>query len=234
MEANTLELAVALTKKFTSKPSNEELLKLYSLYKQATEGDNNEDRPGGFDFVAAAKYNSWLAIKGKSKSFQQLYEVYAESMFKICLRYLKNTEDAEDVLSVGFTKVFSQIGGLDYRDEKSFRAWLKKIMINECLMHLRKQHNFLMVTDEEAETIVFQDNQLSNLDSEYLYQEIAALPTGYRTVFNLYCVEGYKHLEIAEMLGIKEATSRSQLNKAKNILKERLILMQKKDERRRV
>lgn len=172
--------------------------------------------------------------KGKSKSFQKLYEVYAESMFKICLRYLKNTEDAEDVLSVGFTKVFSQIGGLDYRDEKSFRAWLKKIMINECLMHLRKQHNFLMVTDEEAETIVFQDNQLSNLDSEYLYQEIAALPTGYRTVFNLYCVEGYKHLEIAEMLGIKEATSRSQLNKAKNILKERLILMQKKDERRRV
>jgi diazepam-binding inhibitor (GABA receptor modulating acyl-CoA-binding protein) len=67
MEANTLESAVALTKKFTSKPSNEELLKLYSLYKQATEGDNNEERPGGFDFIAAAKYNAWLALKGKSK-----------------------------------------------------------------------------------------------------------------------------------------------------------------------
>jgi diazepam-binding inhibitor (GABA receptor modulator, acyl-CoA-binding protein) len=67
MEANTLESAVALTKKFTSKPTNEELLKLYSLYKQATEGDNKEERPGGFDFVAAAKYNSWLALKGKSK-----------------------------------------------------------------------------------------------------------------------------------------------------------------------
>lgn len=67
MKANTLESAVALTKKFTSKPSNEELLKLYSLYKQATEGDNNEERPGGFDFIAAAKYNAWLALKGKSK-----------------------------------------------------------------------------------------------------------------------------------------------------------------------
>jgi len=67
MSANNLEEAVALTKKFTSKPSNEELLKLYSLYKQATEGDNNEERPGGFDFVAAAKYNSWLSLKGKSK-----------------------------------------------------------------------------------------------------------------------------------------------------------------------
>ncbi|WP_373522990.1 acyl-CoA-binding protein [Aquiflexum sp.] len=68
MKANTLEEAVALTKKFTSKPSNEELLKLYGLYKQATEGENQEERPGGFDFVAAAKYNSWLSFKGKSKS----------------------------------------------------------------------------------------------------------------------------------------------------------------------
>jgi diazepam-binding inhibitor (GABA receptor modulator, acyl-CoA-binding protein) len=67
MNATTLDEAVALTKKFTSKPSNEELLKIYSLYKQATEGDNNEERPGGFDFVAAAKYNAWLALKGKSK-----------------------------------------------------------------------------------------------------------------------------------------------------------------------
>ena len=67
MKANTLEEAVALTKKFTSKPSNEELLKLYGLYKQSTEGDNQEERPGGFDFVAAAKYNSWLSFKGTGK-----------------------------------------------------------------------------------------------------------------------------------------------------------------------
>lgn len=68
MKPTTLEEAIALTKKFTSKPSNEELLKLYGLYKQATEGDNETERPGGFDFKAAAKYNSWLAFKGKSKT----------------------------------------------------------------------------------------------------------------------------------------------------------------------
>lgn len=67
MKANNLEEAFALTKKFTSKPGNEDLLKLYSLYKQATEGDNNEERPGGFDFVAAAKYNAWANLKGMSK-----------------------------------------------------------------------------------------------------------------------------------------------------------------------
>jgi diazepam-binding inhibitor (GABA receptor modulating acyl-CoA-binding protein) len=86
MEANTLESAVALTKKFTSKPSNEELLKLYSLYKQATEGDNNEDRPGGFDFVAAAKYNSWFALKGKSKEEASLE--YIDLVNQLATKYV--------------------------------------------------------------------------------------------------------------------------------------------------
>ncbi|MCR9014088.1 acyl-CoA-binding protein [Aquiflexum gelatinilyticum] len=86
MEANTLESAIALTKKFTSKPSNEELLKLYSLYKQATEGDNHEDRPGGFDFVAAAKYNSWLALKGKSKDDASLE--YVNLVNQLATKYM--------------------------------------------------------------------------------------------------------------------------------------------------
>ena len=86
MSAINLEEAVALTKKFTSKPSNEELLKLYSLYKQATEGDNNEERPGGFDFVAAAKYNSWLTLKGKSKD--EAANEYVDLVNKISSKYL--------------------------------------------------------------------------------------------------------------------------------------------------
>jgi diazepam-binding inhibitor (GABA receptor modulator, acyl-CoA-binding protein) len=86
MKANTLEEAVALTKKFTSKPTNEELLKLYGLYKQATEGDNLEERPGGFDFVAAAKYNSWLSYKGKAKS--EATEDYIELVNSISDKYL--------------------------------------------------------------------------------------------------------------------------------------------------
>ncbi|WP_373495992.1 acyl-CoA-binding protein [Aquiflexum sp.] len=86
MKANTLEEAVALTKKFTSKPSNEELLKLYGLYKQATDGDNLEERPGGFDFVAAAKYNSWLSYKGKSKS--EASKEYIELVNSVSDKYL--------------------------------------------------------------------------------------------------------------------------------------------------
>lgn len=86
MKANTLEEAIALTKKFTSKPSNEELLKLYGLYKQATEGDNTEERPGGFDFVAAAKYNAWLALKGKSK--EDATKEYIELVNSISVKYI--------------------------------------------------------------------------------------------------------------------------------------------------
>jgi diazepam-binding inhibitor (GABA receptor modulator, acyl-CoA-binding protein) len=86
MSANNLEEAIALTKKFTSKPTNEELLKLYSLYKQASEGDNNEERPGGFDFVAAAKYNSWLALKGKSK--EEAASEYVELVNQLSTKHL--------------------------------------------------------------------------------------------------------------------------------------------------
>lgn len=86
MNASTLEEAVALTKKFTSKPSNEELLKIYSLYKQATEGDNNEERPGGFDFVAAAKYNAWLSLKGKSK--EDAVEEYINLVNNLSTKYI--------------------------------------------------------------------------------------------------------------------------------------------------
>lgn len=86
MRATTLQEAFDLTKRFTSKPSNEELLKLYSLYKQATEGDNNEERPGGFDFVAAAKYNAWLALKGKSK--EEAADSYIDLVNNISTKYM--------------------------------------------------------------------------------------------------------------------------------------------------
>lgn len=86
MSANNLEEAVALTKKFISKPTNEELLKLYSLFKQATEGDNKEERPGGFDFVAAAKFNSWFALKGKSK--EEAAHEYVELVNQLSTKHL--------------------------------------------------------------------------------------------------------------------------------------------------
>lgn len=86
MSANTLEEAVAITKKFTEKPSNEDLLKLYGLYKQATEGDNESERPGGFDFKAAAKYNAWMNVKGKSK--EEATEQYIQLVEKLSEKYI--------------------------------------------------------------------------------------------------------------------------------------------------
>lgn len=86
MKPTTLEEAIALTQKFTTRPSNEELLKLYGLYKQATEGDNETERPGGFDFKAAAKYNSWLSFKGKSKS--EATDMYLELVEKLSEKYI--------------------------------------------------------------------------------------------------------------------------------------------------
>ena len=86
MAANTLEEAVAITKKFTEKPSNEDLLKLYGLYKQATEGDNESERPGGFDFKAAAKYNAWMNVKGKSK--EEATEQYIQLVEKLSEKYI--------------------------------------------------------------------------------------------------------------------------------------------------
>jgi RNA polymerase sigma-70 factor (ECF subfamily) len=101
-------------------------------------------------------------------------------------------------------------------------------------MHLRKQHNFIMVSEDEAEETGYDDEIIKGIEAKYIFLEIANLPTGYRTVLNLYCIEGYKHQEIAEILNIKEGTSRSQLNKAKKLLKERLDTNIKKDERRRL
>jgi RNA polymerase sigma factor (sigma-70 family) len=170
---------------------------------------------------------------GNNNSLKKLFDVYSSLMFKVCLRYLKNNEEAEDILSIGFTKAFKNLKTFEYRDENQLRAWIKRIMINECLMQLRKQHNFFLVSQDEVEELVYADSALQAFESDYIFAEISSLPTGYRTVLNLYCIEGYKHQEIGQMLNINEATSRSQLNKAKKLLKERLLLNAKKDEKRR-
>lgn len=172
--------------------------------------------------------------KGKPQALRKLFESYSAYMFKVCLRYMKSTEDAEDMLSQGFSKVFQNLSKFEYREELSLKAWIKKAMIFECLMHLRKQHNFIMVSEDEAEETGYDDEIIEGIEAKYIFLEISNLPTGYRTVLNLYCIEGYKHQEIAEILNIKEGTSRSQLNKAKKLLKERLDTNIKKDERRRL
>ncbi len=161
--------------------------------------------------------------KGNNKAQRSLFDFYYALMLNVCLRYVKEQMEAEDLLSQGFTKVFKNIAQFQYQHEHGLRGWIKKIMINECLMLLRKRNNFYLVPLTEADEISVEDVELENMDANYIFQSIAELPVGYRTVLNLYVIEGYTHAEIGVLLNIKEATSRSQLNKAKEALKHKLL-----------
>lgn len=146
-----------------------------------------------------------------------LYDRYAPVMFGVCKRYIRTREDAEDVLVSGLYKVFKNIG--QFKDLGSFEGWIRRIVVNEALMYLRKQHKHY-VTDEieQASSKVTQVSIEDELAAQDIIQLLDQLPTGYRTIFNLYVIEGYKHREIAEMLGISINTSKSQLILAKKKL----------------
>ena len=136
-------------------------------------------------------------------------------MFGICRRYVRNEQDAEDVMVTGFFKIFTKIG--QYSGQGSLEGWMKRIMVNESLMFLRK-HNMnlsIEVNETHVQTKLLPDSQLREQDIMSL---LDYLPIGYRTVFNLYAIEGFKHQEIAEKLGISVNTSKSQLIKARKKL----------------
>ena len=151
--------------------------------------------------------------KKDRKAQQSLYDRYAPTMFGLCRRYVRNREDAEDVVVNGFFKVLTNIH--QFQGSGSFEGWIRRIMVNQSLMFLRKKHNFQMtveVDNVEIKTHVSVEDELAAQDIINLLEK---LPTGYRTVFNLYVIEGYKHREIAEILGISINTSKSQLILAK-------------------
>jgi RNA polymerase sigma factor (sigma-70 family) len=142
-------------------------------------------------------------------------------MFRLCFRYLRSREEAEEVMIGGFMKVFEHLHRFEDRGLGSLDVWIRRIMVNECLMLLRK-YRPLMV---DAAALVSQEAQErtdSNLDAEDLYELICSLPTGYRTVFNLYVIEGYSHKEIAGQLQISESTSKSQLSRARALMQQLL------------
>jgi RNA polymerase sigma factor (sigma-70 family) len=152
---------------------------------------------------------------------RKVYERYAPKMLALCRRYLRTLEDAEEVMSQGFIKVFGKIDA--YRSEGSFEGWIRTIMVREALMHLRAKKNFIHFTDEmERFSEQFEVQPTQDMDAEYLIALIDQLPPGYRTVFNMYAIDGYKHHEIAEILGISENTSKTQLMRARALLKDLL------------
>lgn len=153
---------------------------------------------------------------------RRLYEQHAPKMLGVCRRYLKRLEDAEDALVEGFCKVFANLG--QYTGTGSFEGWIRRIVVNECLMALRKKHALKNAYEIQEHYDLHDDqNVVAELAAQDILQLLDQLPNGYRTVFNLYVIEGYKHREIAELLGISINTSKSQLILAKKRLQKLLL-----------
>jgi RNA polymerase sigma-70 factor (ECF subfamily) len=163
------------------------------------------------------------ARSGNAAAQKALFDHLADPMMALCCRYLKNREDAEEVLLDGFYKFFSHLPGFRYQGEAALYSWVKKIMINECLMFLRRRHSFSVVSDKSAEEVALPAEPLANLSAAEIVDLIVQLPVGYRTVFNLHVIEGMEHREIAKTLGIAEGTSKSQLSKARVLLQKMLL-----------
>jgi RNA polymerase sigma-70 factor (ECF subfamily) len=140
-------------------------------------------------------------------------------MYGVCLRYAGNAEEAQDILQDGFVKVFKKLGS--FRGEGSFEGWIRRIFVNTAIEHFRRKRYLQPVTEKEEATL--EGNYLSVLDNlaeKDILDLVRQLSPGYRTVFNMYVVEGYTHKEIGEIMGISEGTSKSQLSRAKVILQE--------------
>jgi len=166
-------------------------------------------------------------IEGDKSAFRLLYKKYSKALLLICLRYVKARPDAEDLLQESFIKIYKALKSYDHA-KSVFYTWSKRIVINECLQHLRKKKNeldFDLISEYELDEAVVDESQ-EHLSLKDLTELIQKLPKGYRTVFNLYVVDGYKHQDISNILDISESTSKSQLRKAKRMLQG---LIKKKD-----
>lgn len=148
--------------------------------------------------------------------------MYSSVLFSICLRYSDSYEDAQDVFQEGFVLIFNKIN--QYNFSGSFEGWIKRIMVNLCLEKYRKKTIYSHTIEEESINIEEEDSSDSDLEIDYdiLLQIIQTLPTQYRQVFNLYIIEGYSHQEIAQLLTISIGTSKSNLSRARSILKDKL------------
>jgi RNA polymerase sigma-70 factor (ECF subfamily) len=158
---------------------------------------------------------------GNVRAQEKLYRMFAPKMFGVCLRYAKDRTEAEDNLQDGFVNVFSNIK--KFRHEGSFEGWIRRIMVNVSLSKFRKQHVLHPVEDMgQYETQTFSEEILAKIAAEDLIGLIQQLPPRYRMVFNLFVMEGMSHQEISEAMNISEGTSKSNLARAREILKRKV------------
>ena len=165
-------------------------------------------------------------LKNQPAAQQELYSKYSPKMLSVCYRFARNREDAEDMLQEGFIRVFTQIH--QFQSKGSFEGWIRRIIVHTCINHLKKHKKFNDSVDiAQAHTLhVREDSVPSIIQAKQVVECIRMLPIGYRTVLNLFAIDGYTHREIAGMLDIEESTSRSQYTRAKAMLEQ--ILIQKK------
>ncbi|MDR2496348.1 MAG: sigma-70 family RNA polymerase sigma factor [Tannerellaceae bacterium] len=165
--------------------------------------------------IDGCKRNDRLAQK-------ELYDKYSRKMMGVCLRYVSDRETARDILQEGFVKLFTNVDS--YLQEGPFEAWMRKVFVNSALEYLRKMDILkeAISLDQAPEASSSFHSVLTELSAQELLAMVQELPAGFRTVFNLFAIEGYSHKEIGEMLGITESTSRSQYTRARQLLQKKI------------
>ncbi|MGL2966606.1 RNA polymerase sigma factor [Flavobacterium sp. XGLA_31] len=160
-----------------------------------------------------------LAVENNRHAQHMIYSKYASKMLSVCRLYIKDLHQAEDIMITAFMKVFTALKHFEHKG--SFEGWIRRIMINECISFIRVNKKVKFVEDEN-----FFEERHNNIESHFSVEDIQflidSLPEGYKMIFNLYAIEGFKHQEIAAMLGISEGTSKSQLSHARKMLQEHI------------
>ena len=161
-----------------------------------------------------------LAIENNRHAQQRLYSKFSPKMLSVCRQYIKDVHKAEDVMITAFMKVFANLKNFEHKG--NFEGWIRRIMINECISYIRVHKKVTFIEEEN-----YVEERYNNIESQFSVEDIQLLidnlPDGYKMVFNLYCIEGFKHQEIAAILGINEGTSKSQLSHARKMLQDTII-----------
>ena len=163
------------------------------------------------------------SLRNQAAAQQELYYRYSPKMLSVCYRYAKSREDAEDMLQEGFIKIFGQL--TQFQNRGALEGWIRKIIVHTCINNLKKNKKFTESVDliHASGVHIREESVPSIVQAKQVVECIRMLPIGYRTVLNLYAVEGYSHREIATMLDIEESTSRSQYTRAKAMLEDILV-----------
>jgi len=160
-----------------------------------------------------------LAVDNNRHAQQKIYSKFSPKMLSVCRQYIKDLHQAEDVMITAFMKVFTNLKNFEHKG--SFEGWIRRTMINECISFIRVQKQVKFIEDEN-----YFEESFNNIESQFSVEDIQflidSLPDGYKMVFNLYVVEGYKHQEIGKLLNINEGTSKSQLSHARKMLQEQI------------